>query len=182
MNPAENRIGTCSGWPEGASLVAGIIPTWYAGVMVGPTAQETSSFGFLAPYGPLYLRLAVAAERTLAIDPSLTLVSLRQLVEAIAKHAAGRAGLISGDRRDAQIAQVDLLEQRGIVRDKIADCFHMLRQAGNAAVDDFVGPRQQALDALVITFRLACWFYTTFGDTHARTAGGRRQREPSAEP
>lgn len=31
----------------------------------------------LAPYGPLYLRLATGAERALAIDPSLTLVVKR---------------------------------------------------------------------------------------------------------
>lgn len=152
---------------------------------MGSTDQEASSFGFLAPYGPLYLQRAIAAERTLAIDPNLTLVSLRQLAEAFAKHAAGRAGLISGDRRDAQITQVDLLrllEQRGIVRDKIADCFHMLRQAGNAAVHDFVGSRQQALDALAIAFRLACWFHKTFGDNHARTAWQPPRYEPPSDP
>ena len=92
---------------------------------------------------------------------SLTLVSLRQLAEAFAKHAAARAGLMS-DRRDAPVTQVDLLrvlEQRNIVRDKIAECFHMLRRAGNSAVHDFVGSRQEALDALAIAYRLACWFH-----------------------
>lgn len=45
---------------------------------------------------------------------------------AFAKHAAARAGLIS-DRRDAPATQFDLLrllEQRNIVCDKIAECFH----------------------------------------------------------
>ena len=46
-------------------------------------SAEPSSFSFLAPYGPLYLRLATVAERALAVDPSLTLVSLRQLAEAL---------------------------------------------------------------------------------------------------
>lgn len=151
--------------------------------MVGPAAQETSSFGFLAAYGPLYLRLAVAAERTLAIDPSLTLVSLRQLVEAFAKHVAGRAGLI--DRNGPQLAQADLLrvlEQRGIIRDEIAECFHMLRRVGNAAVHDFVGSHQEALDALAIAFRLACWFHKTFGDNHARTAWQPPRYTPPTDP
>ena len=69
---------------------------------MGTSVADTphaSSFGFLAPYGPLYLRLATVAERALAVDPSLTLVSLRQLAEAFAKHAAARAGLTGG--RDA---------------------------------------------------------------------------------
>ena len=60
-----------------------------------PITAPTSSFAFLAPYGPLYLRLATVAERALALDPSLTLVSLRQLSEAFARHAAARAGLIT---------------------------------------------------------------------------------------
>lgn len=133
-----------------------------------PITAPTSSFAFLAPYGPLYLRLATVAERALALDPSLTLVSLRQLSEAFARHAAARAGLIT-----AQSSQLDLLrvlEQRNIVRDRIAECFHMLRRVGNAAVHDFVGTRQEALDALQIGFRLACWFHKTFGDAHARGA------------
>jgi len=133
---------------------------------------HTSSFDFLAPYGPLYLRLATVAERALAVDPSLTLVSLRQLAEAFAKYAAARAGFL-GARRDTPSTQVDLLralEQRNIVRDKIAECFHMLRRLGNSAVHDFVGSRQEALDALAIAYRLACWFHKTFGDAHARGA------------
>src|SRR5215510_10836344 len=96
-------------------------PAIRSAVSMGTSAVDTppaSSFDFLAPYGPLYLRLATVAERALAVDPSLTLVSLRQLAEAFAKHAAARAGLM-GDRRDAPVTQVDLLrvlEQRNIVR------------------------------------------------------------------
>lgn len=145
---------------------------------------QASSFGFLAPYGPLYLRLATVAERTLAVDPSLTLVSLRQLAEAFAKYAAARAGLI-GDRRDARLTQVDLLrvlEQRNIVRDKIAECFHMLRRVGNSAVHDFVGSRQEALDAIAIAYRLACWFHKTFGDAHARGVWKPSSYVPPTDP
>lgn len=145
---------------------------------------QASSFGFLAPYGPLYLRLATVAERALAVDPSLTLVSLRQLAEAFAKHAAARAGLM-GDRRDAPMTQVDLLrvlEQRNIVRDKIAECFHMLRRVGNSAVHDFIGSRQEALDALAIAYRLACWFHKTFGDAHARGEWQPASYVPPSDP
>jgi len=143
-----------------------------------------SSFAFLAPYGPLYLRLATVAEQALAVDPSLTLVSLRQLAEAFAKFAAARAGL-TGERTDGAPTQVDLLrvlEQRNIVRDRIAECFHMLRRAGNSAVHDFAGSRQDALDALRIGFRLACWFHKTFGDSHARGAWTPPPYLPPADP
>lgn len=153
---------------------------------MGTSAAEppqTSSFDFLAQYGPLYLRLATVAERALAVDPSLTLVSLRQLAEAFAKHAAARAGLMS-DRRKAptQVDLLRLLEQRNIVRDKIAECFHMLRRVGNSAVHDFAGSRQEALDALAIAYRLACWFHKTFGDAHARGAWKPPSYVPPPDP
>ncbi len=133
-------------------------------------SATTSSFAFLAPYGPLYLRLATGAERALAVDPSLTLVSLRQLSEAFARHAAARAGLLA-DNRDGSGSQLDLLrslEQRGIVRDQIAEIFHMLRRVGNRAAHDFVGTHQDAVNGLQLGFKLACWFHRTFGDAHAR--------------
>jgi type I restriction enzyme R subunit len=146
--------------------------------------SPASSFAFLAPYGPLYLRLATAAERTLAIDPSLTLVSLRQLAEAFARYAAARANLMP-DGRDGAVNQIDLLrllEQRGIVRDQIAEIFHVLRKAGNKANHDFVGNHQDALNGLQVGFKLACWFHRTFGDSHARTAWKPPVYQPPPDP
>lgn len=143
--------------------------------------NQSSSFAFLAPYGPLYLRLATVAERALAIDPSLTLVSLRQLAEAFAKHAAARAGLLT-DERTTQVDLLRLLEQRNIVRGTIADCFHMIRRVGNSAVHDFVGSRQEALDALAIGYRLACWFHKTFGDAHTRGTWTPPKYAPPSDP
>lgn len=97
---------------------------------------QSSSFGFLAAHGPLYLRLATAAERTLAIDPSLTLVSLRQLAEAFAREAGARIGLVEGTR-DAGANQLELLrglEARGVVRDHIAALFHQQGKIRSAPV------------------------------------------------
>ena len=51
------------------------------------TSPSTSSFAFLSPSRRLYLRHATTAERALAIDPSLTIVSLPQLD----LHVHGRA-------------------------------------------------------------------------------------------
>jgi type I restriction enzyme R subunit len=95
--------------------------------------------------------------------------TLRQLAEAFARHAAARAGLLA-DNRGASASQLDLLrvlgvlEQRGIVREQIAESFHALRRVGNRAVHDFVGSHQEALDALRLAYQLACWFHRTFGD------------------
>jgi type I restriction enzyme R subunit len=134
------------------------------------SVEKSPNFGFLLVHGPLYHGLASVAERVFFVDPGLTLVKLRQLSEAFARHAAARAGLLS-DRSDSSFAQVDLLrvlEQRGIVKDQIADLFHALRKLGNRAVHDFTGTRQEAVEALRLAYRLACWFHRTFGDVNVR--------------
>jgi type I restriction enzyme R subunit len=146
--------------------------------------DSASSFAFLAHHGPLYLRLAVVAERALALDPNLTLVKLRQLSEAFARHAAARAGLIA-DRRDSSEHQIDLLrllEQRGVVKDQIAEVFHALRRGGNRAVHDFAGSRQDALDALRLAYSLSCWFHRTFGDANVRLSFKPAAYIPPADP
>jgi type I restriction enzyme R subunit len=115
------------------------------------TTGHTSSFAFLAPYGPLYLQLVTVAERALALDPSLTLLKLRQLAEAFAQRAASSAGLAEVGRDTNQHDLLRMLEQRGIVTEHIAEVFHILRRAGNRAAHDFVGTHQDALNALGAT-------------------------------
>jgi type I restriction enzyme R subunit len=145
---------------------------------------SSSSFAFLKVYGPLYFRLAEVAEQALALDPNTTLVKTRQLSEAFARHAAARAGLIA-DRRDASESQLDLLrvlEQRGIVREHIAEIFHAVRRAGNRAVHDFSGSRQDALEALHLAYQLACWFHRSFGDVNARLSFKPDSYRPPDDP
>jgi hypothetical protein len=112
---------------------------------------SSSSFSFLAPHGPLYLRLATSAERTLAVNPMLTLVSLRQLSEAFARHAAAQAGLLA-DRRDAAVNQVDLLralENEVIVDDEAFGKGAFANAGGCTGIDRALGGRlRQVLDDL----------------------------------
>ncbi len=167
-----------------ATTVGSSCARWRAAGIPALDSAHSSSFSFLAPYGPLYLRLATVAERALAVDPSLTLVSLRQLGEAFARHAAARAGLLA-DNRDGSASQLDLLrtlEQRGIVRDQIAEVFHMLRRVGNRAAHDFVGSYQDAINALQLGFKLACWFHRSFGDSNARGVWKPPVYVPPADP
>lgn len=146
------------------------------------TKGHTSSFAFLAPYGPLYLQLATVAESALALDPSLTLLKLRQLAEAFAQRAASAAGLVEVGRDTNQHDLLRMLEERGIVTDHIAEVFHMLRRAGNRAAHDFVGTHQDALNALRIAYDLAGWFHRTFGDKHARGAWRASPYVPPPDP
>jgi type I restriction enzyme, R subunit len=131
-----------------AAAAAAAVPCVAAHCMT--RTGHTSSFAFLAPYGPLYLQLATVAESALALDPSLTLLKLRQLAEVFAQRAASSAGLADANQHDL----LRLLEQRGIVTDHIAEVFHMLRRAGNRAAHDFVGTHQDALSGLRIAHDL----------------------------
>jgi hypothetical protein len=58
------------------------------------TTGHTSSFAFLAPYGPLYRQLATVAESALALDPRLALLKLRQLAEAFAQALASETSWV----------------------------------------------------------------------------------------
>ena len=74
------------------------------------------------------------------------------LADAFARHAAARAGL-STERRDSATSQHDLLrtrEQRGIVRDQIAEVFHMLRRVGSRAVHELIGTCRDAINGLAL--------------------------------
>lgn len=81
--------------------------------------MTSTNFSFLAKgHDPLFLQRAEAAERTLAVDPNTTLLKLRQLGEAFARHAA--AGVWSGP-------QVDLLrelDRKCDLNRQVLDFFH----------------------------------------------------------
>jgi hypothetical protein len=52
------------------------------------TAERSQNFGFLLDgHEPVFHQLAFAAEQVFAYDPNTTLVKVRQLAEAFAKHA-----------------------------------------------------------------------------------------------
>ena len=57
-----------------------------------PTTLEalTSNFLFLKQHDPIFYQLASAAEQFFTVDPSTTMMKLRQLAEALAKDMASR--------------------------------------------------------------------------------------------
>lgn len=124
--------------------------------------MASQNFDFLASHDPLFDQLAEAAERNLAIDPNTTLLKLRQLGEAFARHAAAASGLWTGHQQ-TQLELLRLLESRGMVEREVASMFHAVRTAGNAANHDFVGSRTRAFDLLKVARQLAIWFHRAYG-------------------
>ena len=131
-----------------------------------------SNFDFLAEHDPIFLQLAIGAERAFAADPNTTLFKVRQLAEAFAQDLASRSGIEFND----QTSQNDLLYQlnRRINLDKtIRDLFHGLRIEGNKAVHQFQTTHKQALDSLKVARYLAAWYHQSFGKQGASFKPGK---------
>lgn len=126
------------------------------------------NFSFLSGHNPVFEQLAQAAERNLGNDANTTLMKLRQLAEAFARHAADATGVWPGPQA-SQLEVLRALESRGIIERDVAAMFHALRIAGNEATHDFVGSRHKASESLKLARKLAIWFHRTFGGVNART-------------
>ena len=130
--------------------------------------MEGSNFAFLQGYDPLFLQLAVAAERSFVPDPNTTLIKLRQLGEAIARDIAASIGIEAYE----QTGQLDLLREidyRLRFDRNVNEAFHQIRRLGNKATHDVSSStHKDALKALQIAWALCGWFYRTFGGEKAK--------------
>lgn len=124
--------------------------------------DQTTNFGFLSEHDPLFFELALAAERALGSDPNTTLIKLRQLGEALARHIAAIAGITF----DGQITQADLLykiNRELKLEPVVRELFHTLRIEGNKATHQFKTQHKEAINGLVVARKLAIWFHQSFG-------------------
>lgn len=131
-------------------------------IMASPSPNQTSNFGFLAEHDPLFVELALSAERAFASDPNTTLIKLRQLGEALAQHLAALAGIPF----DEQTTQADLLYKinRELKLEQVVmGLFHTLRVEGNRATHQFKTQHKEAINGLVVARNLAIWFHQSFG-------------------
>lgn len=124
-------------------------------------AEGASNFEFLSGKDDRLYRLATLAERFFIEDAPTALTKLRSFAELMAKEiAATHAALPSGNPTfDDVLSQ---LRRRSILPQQIADIFHLIRRAGNAAVHDDTGSASDALAALKLARNLAVWFHQTY--------------------
>lgn len=101
------------------------------------------------------------AERLFVEDPSTSLIKLRQFGELLAQLTAARTGLLI-DVDEPQLDRLRRLQDGGILPKTVADLFHQIRKAGNAAIHALDGDHQQALAHLKFAHQLAIWFHRTF--------------------
>ena len=127
--------------------------------MASPNAA--GNFEFLAAHDPLFLELGRAAERAFNPDPATTVIKLRQLGEAFAKHAAAATGVFDEGRSQHEL--LSALQRRDIVEGRVRELFHLLRSRGNDAVHGFRASHREAMELLRVARQLAIWFHKTFG-------------------
>ena len=122
---------------------------------------KSPNFEFLADLDPALMSQDAMAERYCLEDPTGTLTKLRLFGEFLAKNIAARFGVYT----DAQSRQVQILRElkyRDVLDQKLADMFHSIRIAGNAAVHEGIGTVRDALQNLRFAHQLAVYFYRVF--------------------
>jgi type I restriction enzyme R subunit len=128
------------------------------------TGAHSPNFYYLGAHDPLLLKLAAQAEHFSFSEPSLCLIRLRQLIEALVMHACGATGELEEKAGFDLLSAIRVLEQRGMMGRETAEVFHFIRKAGNEAVHRDHGTRREALHALKLAHRGATWFHRAFKD------------------
>ena len=122
---------------------------------------KSPNFQFLKDLDPAIMNQAAMAERYCLDDPNASLGKLRLFGELLAKNISARMGVYT----DSSIEQVKILRElkfRDILDQKLADMFHSIRIAGNAAVHEGKGTVRDALQNLRFAHQLAVYFYKVF--------------------
>ena len=132
-------------------------------IAVPPAEIRSPNFDFLKDHDPQLLEFAARAERYVLEDPNTALIKLRQLAEDLAEDAAAYNRVALAPMADL----TDILRElarREIITREMAEIFHGLRRAGNAAAHEGAGTRQEAVSQLKLAHRLAVWFHRAFRD------------------
>ena len=128
-----------------------------------PCSVASPNFRDLATVVPLLALKRAKAERYVFEDPNTALLKLRKFGGVLAHQEAGSTGsLVSRDE-----PQIDLLRRykdARVVDYAVADLFHILGKAGNAAVHDHRGTQKDALNCLRVAWKLAAWSRQAFRD------------------
>lgn len=121
----------------------------------------SANFSFLSEHDARLAVLGGFAEQYFRDDPSTAIIKLRQFAELLAKVIAARHAAYRDERETFEDTLRRLSYERIIPRE-VADIFHALRKAGNAAVHEAKGNHANALTALKFARSLAVWFHRTY--------------------
>jgi type I restriction enzyme, R subunit len=124
-------------------------------------SPSPTNFAFLDEHDQLLVQLGMLAERYFPDDPNTSILKLRQLAEALVQHVAARVGLLAS-AEESQFDLIRRLQDEGLVPREVAQLFHEIRRAGNAASHAVAGDHGTALNSLKIAWQLGLWYHRTF--------------------
>jgi type I restriction enzyme R subunit len=120
------------------------------------------NFAFLERHDPGLVKLGGLAEHFFPIDPSSSLIKLRQFAETLSRLVAAYNAMFVEGRESFDETLRRLTYERAVPRQAI-DLFHHLRKVGNRAVHEAKGSHEEALSALKLAHQLAIWFHRAYG-------------------
>jgi type I restriction enzyme R subunit len=126
------------------------------------SGQRSLNFAFLAVHDAKLVEVAGQAERLFAEHPNATLMMLRLFGELLAQHVAAAAGVFA-QVDENQATLLGRLRAAGALSPEIADLFHTIRKAGNAASHQAQGDHRSALTLLRMARELGIWFHRAAG-------------------
>lgn len=123
---------------------------------------RSQNFTFLLSLSAALEKIAGFAEVYLAEDPNGSLTKTRQFAELLAKRVAAKVGVQQGPTEN-QYDLLKKLENAGAITGGMAQLFHSIRQAGNAAVHGLAGDHDEAETSLRMAHTLAVWYIRAYG-------------------
>lgn len=141
---------------------------------------SSSNFSFLNAHDERLVALGALAERYFVDDANTCLIKLRQFSELLAQRAAAYVGLYS-TYEENQVDLLSRLRSSGTITNDIANLFHGLRKAGNAATHRLQGDYSEALHQLRMARELAVWFHRAFGDRKFKPGPFVPPKDPAKE-
>ncbi|GAB1362392.1 hypothetical protein MASR1M32_16280 [Rhodobacter sp.] len=133
--------------------------------------QRHGNFGFLDRLDRELANLGRQAESYFQVDPSTSLIKLRQFGERMTRRHAALVGS-EVQERETQADILRRLQYERSVPDRVPDVLHHVSKLGNAAVRDGTGNHRDTLACLKMAVQLGIWHVAP-----ARNTGPRRLRE-----
>ncbi|OKL38557.1 type I restriction-modification system endonuclease [Pontibacter flavimaris] len=124
-----------------------------------------SNFSFLEAEYPILFNIGQSAEYHLHTDPTASLMKLRLFAERLTVKLFEEHAL-EFPEENTQHQRLKLLAYEQVLPYNIKDILHHIRKSGNTASHTGESESGEAKHSLLLAFKLAKWFYETYGSLH----------------
>lgn len=125
--------------------------------------MNTPNFAYLKEDFPILFNIGQTAEMNLYVDPVTSLFKLRQFAEKLTE-LLFEEHYLEFPYENTFNNQLKTLKYENLLPDRVNDLLHTIKNKGNIAVHQNKGTLADAKGALFSTFKVAKWFYETYGN------------------